>query len=191
MDSDDTRSWPAAVSELLQGNDIRPLGPGAPNKENYGKLKALHVEAAFQPKVVRDRDMANCCLAGLWLRHDFLDEAHTISQEIETPTGSYWHGLVHRREPDFANSKYWFRRVGRHPVFAPLHVEAVNLASQSDAGIAHQMRSWPTWEPLSFVDLCETANGTNNPVERLCMEIQAREWWLLFESCYRSAVAVK
>ena len=57
----------------------------------------------FQPQTVRDRDMAATCRSGLWLYHDFLDEAHTISQEIETPEGSYWHALVHRREPDFSN----------------------------------------------------------------------------------------
>ena len=45
--------------------------------------------------------MAACCLCGLWLLHDFLDESHSLSQEITTDTGSYWHGIMHRREPDY------------------------------------------------------------------------------------------
>ena len=49
--------------------------------------------------------MASACLAGLWLYHDYLDESHAVSQSIHTPAGSYWHGLMHRREPDFANPK--------------------------------------------------------------------------------------
>ena len=53
--------------------------------------------------------MAACCLAGVWLLHDYLDESHTISQRIDTPSGSFWHGIMHRREGDFSNAKYWFR----------------------------------------------------------------------------------
>src|SRR5438874_740571 len=82
------------------------------------------VGRAFPPSAVRDQDMAAACLAGLWLYHDFLDEAHRISQELDTTTGSYWHGLVHRREPDFSNAKYWFRRVGDHAIFPALQAAA-------------------------------------------------------------------
>jgi hypothetical protein len=45
------------------------------------------------------------CRAALWLAFDFLDESHAVSQELDTPEGSYWHGLLHRREPDFANPR--------------------------------------------------------------------------------------
>src|SRR5688500_14776191 len=37
---------------------------------------------------VKDRAAADAMLAGLWLWHDALDESHTISQGIETPTGA-------------------------------------------------------------------------------------------------------
>src|SRR5690242_1748407 len=52
--------------------------------------------------------------AGLYLYFDHLDPAHKIAQDIETPDGSFWHGIMHRREPDDENSAYWFRRVGAH-----------------------------------------------------------------------------
>jgi hypothetical protein len=38
-----------------------------------------------------DRGEADCLLAALWLRHDFLDEGHAIVQKVETHSGSYWH----------------------------------------------------------------------------------------------------
>jgi hypothetical protein len=52
------------------------------------RLAALD-DAAFGR--VADRDMAACCRSGLWLAFNFLDESHRISQDIDTPTGSYWH----------------------------------------------------------------------------------------------------
>jgi hypothetical protein len=178
-------TWPPLLDDLLHGDDVRALGPGTPDVDAYPKLQALRVETAFAPQTVKDADMAACCFAGLWLRHDYFDESHKISQDIDTPSGSYWHGLLHRREPDFSNSKYWFRRVGRHAVFEPLHAAAVALAARSkDTPIA----AWPHWDPFAFVDLCESVIGKNTSAERLCMEIQAVEWRLLFEFCYRQAV---
>src|ERR1700722_18838832 len=103
-----------AFAALLVEPRLPPLGPGVPNQTVYPLLKALDPQQAFAPHRIVDEDMARGCLAGLWLHHDFLDESHVLSQEIHTPTGSYWHGLMHRREPDFENAKYWFRRMGAH-----------------------------------------------------------------------------
>src|SRR5271168_4908625 len=47
---------------------------------------------------IQDADSANALLAGLWLGHDALEEGHRIAQEIETPSGSFWHAIMHRRE---------------------------------------------------------------------------------------------
>ena len=80
--------------------------------------------------------MAACCIAGVWLLHDFLDESHTISQGIDTPSGSFWHAIMHRREGDFSNAKYWFRRVGQHPVFDALGQRAAELAAIRGDGTA-------------------------------------------------------
>jgi arylamine N-acetyltransferase len=56
--------------------------------------------------------------AGLWQMNGFLDRSHELSQSIEgkgrNRAGDYWHAIMHRREPDYSNAKYWFRRVGQH-----------------------------------------------------------------------------
>ena len=109
----------------------------------------------------RSRD-GQACLAGLYLLYDCLDESHTISQSIETPTGGYWHGIMHRREPDYGNAKYWFRRVGDHPVYAPLAIAARELASAERPDPAAEfLIEQAAWDPFRFVDLSAAAQASS------------------------------
>jgi hypothetical protein len=101
----DPSTYGPLIAELLAPERLAPLGPGVPNAAARTKLAALDGGPLLTPHSVRDRDMARACLAGLWLYHDFLDESHTISQEIGSTTGSYWHGIMHRREPDASNAE--------------------------------------------------------------------------------------
>jgi hypothetical protein len=106
MTTFDPTAYAPAIAALLRGPWVPPLDPGEPNPAVRAQLEALGDEDAFAPHQVRDRGMADACRAGLWLYHNFLDESHAISQELSTPTGSYWHALMHRREPDFENPKF-------------------------------------------------------------------------------------
>jgi hypothetical protein len=177
MGAFDLKSYPTPIAELLTPPRLAELGPGTPNRAARAALDSL------TPEIIcpncRDRSMALACLSGLWLYHDFLDESHTISQEIETPTGAYWHGIMHRREPDAANSKYWFHRVGRHPVFEELAKDAAELGYR---------RNGIDWDPFAFIDYCEEHRGKANQDEVLCRKVQLREWELLFDWCYRRAI---
>ena len=49
--------------------------------------------------------------AMLWLRQGVIDPTHAIVQNGKSPLASYLHGVVHRLEGDYWNSKYWFRQV--------------------------------------------------------------------------------
>ncbi len=167
------------VTELLVSPRLAPLGPGSPNRAVEARLRSLTPDTLFAPRHLVDADMAVACLAGLWLYHDFLDESHTISQSIDTTSGSYWHGLMHRREPDASNAAYWFRRVGNHPLFEMLARDANELGVQLDSQL---------WNPLAFIDLCEKHRGTGSEEEMLLRRVQQREWELLFDWCFRKAI---
>ena len=181
-----------AFQELLRAPRLNPLGPGKPNEPVRPALGSLTIDRAFASQSVHDSDMASTCLAAVWLYHDFLDESHRLSQQIETTTGSYWHGLMHRREPDYANAKYWFRRVGSHPVFDAVHTVAAALVNQADPDPpAEFLKRQSAWDPFAFIDLCEAVARGRSTSEALCREIQQREWQILFDYSYRQAVGLE
>jgi hypothetical protein len=174
---------------LLEFDRRRALGEGLPNRAAHTQLEGLSLEAAFEHAHVVDRDMASCCISGVWLLHDFLDESHSISQSIETPSGSYWHAIMHRREGDFGNAKYWLRRVGRHPVFEAIGVHVAASLRDANASFGEtRPRSGSDWDPFKFVDRCEAvARGHKVDLDR-CLDVQQAEWELLFDHCYRTAI---
>lgn len=184
----DPSQYGPVISECLRADRLAELGPGTPNRKARESLDGMTIEKAFAHERVSDRATARLCLAGLWLYHDYLDESHKISQESDTTTGSYWHGLMHRREPDYFNSKYWFRRVGRHAVFEPLRLAAQTCAASESHPSAAFLKQQTTWDPFAFVDLCEAATNGRSPSALLCRQVQQREWELLFDYSYRAAI---
>ncbi len=176
---------PSVVSLLMPEREI-DLGPGRPHREARPALQALTLEQICDPHSVADVEFARCCLSGLWLYHDFLDESHSISQEIPGSTGSYWHGIMHRREPDPSNAKYWFRRVGEHAIFPALLRAAQEITPQSDERWS-VLLDGSSWDPFRFVDLCDAARRGEALLAADCRKVQRVEWQLLFDYCWRQA----
>jgi hypothetical protein len=185
----DPSNYPPPVSRLLSSDRLCALGPGTSRQEVRGELQALSLEDVFSGQSVADRNAAAACLSGLWLLHDFLDESHTISQSITTPTGSYWHGIMHRREPDYSNAKYWFRRVGEHPVFDELGRVAADLTGpKATSEAARSLQLGTDWDPFAFVDLCQSVGAGRSELDQICRELARAEWELLFDFSYRKAL---
>ena len=153
----------AQVQELQ--DLLLPLFKGLPLEEAMPELvptcprtDGWHAEVE---RIVQNPAIANHpeIVAGLWLYVDDLNRSHEVSQGIQTPIGSVWHGIMHRREGDFWNSKYWFNRAGKPSLLAGL-------------------------DPATFVDTVER-NFRNNPVD--LVNDQRKEWKVVFDWCVQNA----
>src|SRR5687767_15218441 len=97
---------------------------------------------------------------------DELDAAHHIFQEDPTELGSYWHGMMHRREGDFDNARYWFRRAGRLPLFSKMH-DAAHGASPT-------MSRQETWDPYLLTGQCEQVRFGAHELTKECQRLLDR-----------------
>lgn len=181
-----------AFAQLVRAASLNELGPGKCRRDVCEKIADLAPSELFAPLTARDKNAARACVAGLLLLYDGLDESHTISQELEDATGSYWHGIMHRREPDYGNAKYWFARVRRHPVFPAVAAAAQELARDSLERQAWPKAKWllnqESWQAEVFVDLCQAARSAGPAADLLCRHIQRKECELLLDFCFQAAI---
>lgn len=177
------------LHQLVDRLPLMPLAPGDPVLGISALLAPESLEQLFAPLQISDRRSAVLCAAGLWLGFNHLDHCHRIAQSHESPDGNYWHAIMHRREGDFSNSKYWHRNVGNHPIAANLLAEATRLQFQTRCHDAHALVKRRGWDPYLFVDLCERAIQERGVTEEFCRQTQQAEWHLLFEHCRRQAIA--
>ena len=161
---------------------LPPLDAGTPDSGARERLQGESVGEAWAHTTLGDPSLGECCLAGVWLLHNCLDEAHALCQDIPTPSGSYWHGIVHRREGDDSNAKYWFHQAGDHPAG-----EVIAASAAKRATTAHLAENG-NWDAGPFVDLCRRALDSHD--KRLmadCLALQQAEWQALFDWCYQGA----
>jgi hypothetical protein len=171
------------VAEILalgdDGTRLMPLVSGSCSSNTAQSLLKKHGAS----DLFSGSRAPEAALGGLWLYFGCREECHQIVQDLESSDASFWHGIVHRQEPDAGNSSYWFRRTGDHPVFPCLRQVAHEiLKQQPPSGFLLEAR----WNPFLFIEFCEQARrAPGSASERCALEIQRAEWQLLFDHCAR------
>ena len=171
-----------AFQKLIATPDLPRLGPQRrPGTLDPGELNRA-LDAFFAREKISSRQQPLLRSAAL-LWHDQLDASHTISQGIETRDGSWLHGIMHRREPDYGNAKYWFRRVGQHEAFPQLAERVADLChGGGDGQLMQRLAENGQWMPFAFVDECERAERQNKgPLISTLQKIQAIEFDVFVE----------
>jgi len=163
-----------AAKTLLDEAGLAELGPGP----RSGALPLSALNAKIDELFARHGRPAKAelirSLILLW--HDHLEPSHRISQSEHNPDGSLVHAIMHRREPDYSNSKYWWRSTGDHPCFPAIAALAAPLL-ESDPELAGRILPGGAWDPFAFTDA--VARGIREPADsprhQLLRQVQRAE----------------
>ena len=144
------------------------------NAGSDATLSRCDTRSLFTLPVV-DEAFARACLSGLHQWNDSLAAAHTLAMSEAAPpsvaksTLDYWHGIMHRREPDYPNAKYWFQQVGDHTLFPAVLEEARRVVKTESGDIQENLTALVNaerWDPFRFVDLCARHAASESDAQR-------------------------
>lgn len=138
----------------------------------HPEAAAVVDEAVRAPALAERPDL----IAGLWLYVDELEKSHDASQHLDTPTGAYWHAVMHRREGDFSNAKHWLRRAVNHPAMAMIDLTGGGAGSGTSVA---------AYDPTELVDRVEAAHSHADPTHPELVSAQCKEWKALFGWCLK------
>lgn len=159
-----------------------PLTQASPSRPRLVRALTEPAWADVFPAAPRPTRLA--LAAGLLQVYDFWEDSHGAAQQAddlgERDFSAFWHGIAHRREPDSGNAGYWFRRVGRHPLFARL-AEAARpiLDEHGDADLTARLLAGG-WNAMALIDVCCGARA-GTPREAVARRLQRLEMWMLLE----------
>lgn len=168
-------------SLLTQDALLEKLAPTEPrDATSVLRIREADEGTLADGAIIRDLSLFSLVRAALFYARDALGESHRIVQQSESDLASYMHGMLHRREGDFDNARYWFRRAGELPIFGELH----SAGSRISADVAKQA----TWDPYLFTGLCEQEKFGDNTRHAELAHLQRAEFDALFDYLWRLSV---
>ena len=158
-------------------------------------LKAVENEtsqASLQAVIDNRREIRGTRLeAVLWLRIGMIDRPHELVQHGSNAMDCYLHGVVHRLEGDFWNSKYWFRQIIDKSLLESISSEVTTqLIGLNEIEAARHLEivdDCCKFSASHLVDACEGLNQGNHKNElkfSLLQLVCSFEWKALLERCF-------
>lgn len=163
--------------DLIRTADPPELGPGPRPGVLPFPVLAGRVDA-WLGSAGRPADVADRLRATAYLYHDHADPAHDIVQDLSDRDGALIHGILHRREPDFWNARYWFRQAENHPVYQALTRRLDGLAQgAAQRGWADRLTLSGSVDPLALVDAIEAVHRrpAKDPEVQFLRQVQVAE----------------
>jgi len=177
------KQYSELADSVVQDEDLlKKLRP----TETSNVSKLLKIRAASEAELGDGQPVTNPAMfalvrAGLIYACDALEESHVIVQATDGDESAYWHGMIHRREGDFENARYWFRRAGILPFFGELH----HVASAVSSVVAAQS----DWDPYLFTGLCERNKYGETETTGELQKLQRMEFEVVFDYVWRRSFA--
>jgi hypothetical protein len=182
------------TQRLRERPDMPPLRPTRIHDMALStQIKSASDEDLFGVRPVGEHqiEMQAACRAGLFLWNDDLAASHEISQAIHTPTGSFWHAIMHRREGDFSNANYWWRKTGGHPALAKVFSAVTSTLSGDESEdireFLERLLLAKRWQPVEFIALCEKASHAPEGSTLALQRAQIAEIEALLDWCRQQA----
>ncbi|MBT5925608.1 MAG: hypothetical protein HOH33_03215 [Verrucomicrobia bacterium] len=173
--------------ELIATLDRPGLGPAV--RSSVDKPSELNAKVRNWSNAQHlDAELIDLLRSAALLWHDHLDASHSISQSIPSATGSFLHGIMHRREPDYGNSKYWFHRVGDHSAYEGIAKELQLMSdNQTMSDRACALIDSGNWDAFGFVDAVshELSKGQDQEEFEELKHIQQIEFECLVRSFFK------
>ncbi len=174
-----------ALGALREGSHLG-LVRGEPWRPQLRSALGIDALTSLWPKA--DEAALYALSAGLLQIYDFWDASHDAAQRADdlgdSRSAAFWHGIAHRREPDFGNASYWFRRVGKHDAFEALGVAAgakLDGWGETPSPEGARIVRGGVWDPIAFLAFCRSARP-HTPVDALARSLQACEMAVLLDA---------
>jgi hypothetical protein len=141
--------------ERLATPEFPDLGPGPRCEvlpEVTLEIRLLELTREFN----LSNPTAELLTATALLYHDNHDPAHNRVEDRGDRDACLIHALLHRREPDYWNAAYWFRRVSGHPIYGTATPAVIQAAQTPEArAVLERLTLSGNLDPLALVQECE------------------------------------
>lgn len=174
----ETSSRPQLFWTFARTRELPELGPGPRSAVLSRRDLGTCLDEFARDHQLDDGTLLRLKAAAL-LYHDHHDPAHDIVQDLPDIDAALIHGILHRREPDYWNARYWFRRFDAHPVYLSLGRRLSVLArTPQQKELARQLTLPGGFDPFAFIDQCEIheRRPAGDPVVDWLREVQHAEF---------------